>query len=295
MPKDANQRSASRPRNWRTWSLVACVCALLSVVVYQAGWGRLMAFLPWAPGFERVESSRAIVFHPADKHLAASGVAKGIDGLIAQVEGFHGLAFRIRPEVFLTGTETEYRRISGGSARFRALPVRGRVFVSPRALSQSERQEIHLDTYLRHELSHSLIYQHLGWPGLLGLAPWFEEGLATLSAEQLGVDGYFDRDHVLAWWRLGRAVPPSQYQSRWEDSKAITSLPDGERFLFLFAQYALLIDELIAEEGRPRFQSLLNRLLRGEDLDEAFTMEYGASPDTYFSEFVVRSAGARHR
>jgi hypothetical protein len=169
------------------------------------------------------------------------------------------------------------------------MPVRGRVFVSPRAISQSERGEIHLDTYLRHELSHALLFQHLGWSGMLGLPPWFEEGLATLSSNQIGVDGYFDREHVIAWWRLGRAVPPSQYRSRWEDSGATMSLPDGERFLFLFAQHALLVDDLIARRGRPKFQSLLGRLLRGEEMGKAFQAEYETSPDSYFSELVSRS------
>lgn len=103
------------------------------------------------------------------------------------------------------------------------------------------------------------------------------------------VDGYFDREHVIAWWRLGRAVPPSQYQSRREDSDATMLLPDGEWFLFLFAQYALLVDDLITKHGRPRFQRLLDRLLRGEKIGEAFAAEYGTSPDSYLSELVSRS------
>jgi hypothetical protein len=130
--------------------LVSCVCVFLAVLVYYAGWGRLMPFLPWAPGFSRVERSRAVVFHHPDTPTsrAALGVASAIDDLVVQVEIFHGLTFRLRPEVFVTSTEAEYRRLCGGSARFRAMPVRGRVFVSPRALFQSERGEIHVDTYL---------------------------------------------------------------------------------------------------------------------------------------------------
>jgi hypothetical protein len=251
-----------------------------------------MALLPWAPGFDRVESARAVVFHHTERRDAASGVAQIIDGLIAQVESFHGLTFRMRPEVFIMSSDAEYRRLSGGSARVRALPVRGRVFISPRAMSQSEREEIHLDTYLRHELSHSLLHQHLGWSGMLGLPPWFEEGLATLSADQLGVDGYFDRHQVVAWWRAGRVVPPSQYQSHWNDTDATMSLPDSERFLFLYSQYAMLVEDLISKGGRPRFQSLLERLLHGEAMNDAFHEEYGASPDSNFQELVARSTNA---
>jgi len=248
-----------------------------------------MPFLPWAPGFDRVERSLAVVLHHPDTRHAALGLASTIDDLVVKVETFHALAFRTRPELFVTSSESEYRRLSGGAARFRAMPVRGRIFVSPRAVSQSERGEIHLDTYIRHELSHALLFQHLGWSGVLGLPPWFEEGLATSSADQMGVDGYFDREHVIAWWRLDRAVPPSQYESRWEDSDATMSLPDKERFLFLFAQYALLIDDLIARRGRTKFQSLLDRLLRGEEMGKAFAAEYGTNPDSYFSQLVARS------
>jgi hypothetical protein len=84
-------------------------------------------------------------------------------------------------------------------------------------------------------------------------------------------------------------VPPSQVQSRWEDSGATMALPDAERFLFLFAQHALLVDDLIARRGRPKFQSLLGRLLRGEEMGKAFQAEYETSPDSYFSELVSRS------
>jgi len=292
MPKDAPPANRSLIPKRIKWLLAAGVGVLLAVLVYQAGWGRLMPFLPWTPGFDRVERSRAVVLHHPDTRGVAGGVAAALDDLVGQVESFHGLTFRLRPEVLLTSSEAEYRRLSGGSARFRALPVRGRVFVSPRAVSQSERREIHLDTYLRHELSHALLFQHLGWSGMLGLPPWFEEGLATASADQMGVDGYFDREHVIAWWRLGRAVPPSQYRSHWEDSDATMSLPDGERFLFLFAQYALLIDDLIARQGRPKLQDLLDRLLRGEEMAEAFQVTYGTSPDSYFAELVTRSTSS---
>lgn len=273
--------------------LAACVWVLVAVLVFQAGWGRLMPFLPWAPGFQRIEQSQAVVLHHPDARGGALRVASVIDDLVVQVEIFHGLTFLLRPEVVVTGSEAEYRRLCGGSARFRAMPVRGRIFVSPRALSQGERGEIHVDTYLRHELSHALVFQHLGWSGMLGLPPWFEEGVATLSSDQMGVDGYFDREQVIAWWRLGRAVPPSQYQSRWEDSDATMVLPEGDRFHFLFSQYALLVDDLIARGGKPKFQSLLGRLLRGEEMGRAFQAEYETSPDSYFSELVSRSTVSR--
>jgi hypothetical protein len=292
MSKDARQPGPSRTSRMIKRVLAACVCVLLAVLVHHAGWGRLMPFLPWAPGFDRVERSRAVVLHHPDTRSTALRIASVIDDLVVQVETFHGLTFRMRPEVFCTSSEAEYQRLSGGSARFRAMPVRGRVFVSPRAMLESERGEIHLDTYLMHELSHALLFQRLGWSGMLGLPPWFEEGLATLSANQMGVDSYFERERVIAWWRLGRAVTPSQYRSRWEDSDATMSLPSKERFLFLFAQYALLVDDVIAVHGRPRFQSLLDRLLRGEEMGEAFQVEYGTSPDNYFSELVTRSMGA---
>lgn len=272
--------------------LAGCVWVLVAVLVFQAGWGRLMPFLSWAPGFERVEQSQAVVLHHPDARSGALGVASVVDDLVVQVEGFHGLTFRLRPEVVVTSSEAEYRLLCGGSARFRTMPVRGRVFVSPRALSQGERGEIHVDTYLRHELSHALVFQHLGWSGMLGLPPWFEEGVATLSSDQMGVDGYFDRGQVIAWWRLGRVVPPSQYQSRWEDSDATMGLPEAERFHFLSSQYALLVDDLMARGGRPKFQSLLGRLLRGEEMGRAFQAEYETSPDSYFSELVSRSTAA---
>jgi hypothetical protein len=70
------------------------------------------------------------------------------------------------------------------------------------------------------------------------------------------------------------------------------SLPDSERFLFLFAQYALLIDDLIARQGRPKLQDLLGRLLRGEEMAEAFQVTYGTSPDDYFAKLVTRSTSS---
>lgn len=70
-------------------------------------------------------------------------------------------------------------------------------------------------------------------------------------------------------------------------------LPEGDRFHFLFSQYALLVDDLIARGGRPKFQSLLGRLLRGEEMGKAFQAEYETSPDDYYLELVSRSTVSR--
>jgi hypothetical protein len=124
--------------------------------------------------------------------------------------------------------------------------------------------------------------------GAFGLPRWFEEGLATLSAGQVGVDGYFDRARVIEGWQSGRAVPPSQYDSRGRDSDQVTALPKDERFHFLYSQYALLIDDLISRQGRPRFQRLLGRLIDHEPMRNAFRAEYGTDPDSYFADVVAR-------
>jgi hypothetical protein len=223
------------------------------------------------------------------RRAAALEVSRLADELVARTERYHRLTFPRRAEFLLTASEEEHRRRSGGSARFRVLPVRGRLFIAPRSMTEARQRKIHLDVYLQHELSHSLLHQRAGWFGWMAFPPWFEEGLATHSANQLGVDGYFDRQQVLDWWRAGRAVPPSEWASRLHDSKLIDALPEGKRMYFVYSQFAVMIEDLQARGGRDRFQSLIERLLRGEAMAKAFFAEYQKTPDEYFSDLVARS------
>ena len=131
---------------------------LLIAATYLSLWGRLLPFSPVIVGFSRHEGDREIIYAEADAHFENLAL---IDQCILSVEQAHGLAFKQKPEVFLLRTPANFQRLTGSTVRFKTFPVYGRVFVSPHALAEADKGLISLPVYLKHELSHSILFQHM--------------------------------------------------------------------------------------------------------------------------------------
>lgn len=270
--------------------VIVLVTIFAGLLLWHLLCGRLAPVTGIFLGTERIQTGRAIVRYHEDRRQAEEVLALA-DGLIPSVAQVTGLELTGRIEVVLCHSDSEYRRLTGSAARF--VTLKDRVFVSARALLQTKRGDIHLRTYLAHELTHALVGQHQTWLTSWRFPAWLAEGLATFTAEQMGVDGYFDQAGVCSWLCGNRIVRPSEYTSHSSSAISLESLPTSDRWHFVYAEFAYFVADLVQREGKDRLLRYVTALNKGENATAAFVQEYSASPDERFDAFRLRFCAAR--
>lgn len=266
-------------RKWKRTAMAAIAGLLLSgALAYAFIWGRLFPYSPIIVGFDRTELLNAVIYTQKGFDFGDPG---WIDTLFSGIEEFHGLEFRSRPRVFFFGDEGMYARRSTSRARLCAF-YGGSIVVSPWASRENEEGLISLEVYLTHELSHSLLYQHMGPITALRYPRWLLEGIATLGADQMGASFYPDSMETRALIGQGNWMPPGLFDAPGEDD----ILLDVEyRQPFAYCEFALIVGDLIGRFGRGCFQEYMTRLLDGGEHDAVFEEVFGTGFESYLSEF----------
>ncbi len=263
--------------------VVALGCGLLAIgLAQQVCYGKLTAFSPVLLGFSRHETARAVVYRQAGAGWPAD---IDLDGMIAEVERFHDLRFRRRPELVAFGDVASYRRRSLSRARFCAFSS-GRLLISPWALREAAEGRLSLDIYLRHELSHVLIFQHRGFLAELRYPAWLLEGLAVYSTQQMGTTFYPSKADTYRLLRQGNYLPPRWFKTRREDS---VPLRVPYRLGFIYSEFGCLVDYLQETHRPERLLAYMKRLLRDSDEERAFQAVYGYSFETCLERFRAQA------
>jgi hypothetical protein len=293
-----------RARGRRRWGrrlavggalLGAAVCAVL---VYLLVWGRYSPYGPVVYGFERHDLPATVVYVERDDgqdtaHAAAAGSSAAsmpapdlaaIDALVAEVEEAHSLRFKSRPRLLLfRDTETYARRTT---TRARACTYyNGTIVVSPWVQQEDAEGVLSLDVYLRHELSHALLYQHMGMLAALRYPKWLLEGIATWSAGQMGTFAYPSAAETRALIAAGDWMPPDVYRTSGEDD---VPLAVDDRMTFMYCEFACIVDDLVARYGRETFFAYVTALMDDDDHDAVFRQTFGIGFDAYLDAFRQR-------
>lgn len=287
-------RPAPRPRRserGRTKKRIVLVSAvvLLAAGAYSLLWGRLAPISPVVVGFERRVSPKAIVhFHRGSPVPEADTV----DGLIERVEAWHKLRFRSKPQIVICRSDGEYGRFTGHAARFKVFPVFGRLYVSARAVRDAVAGRIHLDVYLAHELSHSLLYQNMSAWRALSYPGWLMEGIAVRSSGQMGIDGYYTKDATYEAIQKGFFVPPDDWGTILRrQRRSIGDLPLENKMWFIYSEFGCLVDRLIEIDGEERFLRFLKETLSSGDYRRPFEQTFGIPFDEFLGSFKNGPAG----
>ncbi len=280
--------------------LGAAACAVL---VYLLVWGRYSPYGPVVFGFERHDLPDIVVYverddGPGIAHAGSDGSSAGaasrpdlvaIDALVAEVEEAHGLRFRSRPRLLLFRDAGTYARRTTTRARA-CTYYNGTIVVSPWVQLEDAEGVLSLDVYLRHELSHALLYQHMGMRAALRYPKWLLEGVATWSAGQMGTFAYPSAQETYALIAAGAWMPPSLYRTSGEDD---VPLEVDDRMTFMYCEFACIVDDLVARYGRDTFFAYVAALMDESDHDAVFRRAFGTGFDDYLDGFGARvEAGA---
>lgn len=252
---------------------------LFTVLPYQLLWGKLFPYSPVKLGFEKFELTNIVVYVQDGSETYNY---KSLDSLIPSVEKFHKLKFVHKPEIiFFRDAESYYQRTIT-KARFYAYP-NGSLVVSPWAVKEALDNEISMEIYIKHELSHTLLYEHMGFVTAYFSYPrWLLEGIAVYSSNQMGTSWYPGKEETYQCISLGSFLQPEYFNSSKEDE---AKLNVKNKIAFIYSEFACIVDYLIIKYGKDKFHNYMVKLLDSWHPDKVFKDVYEIELNTCLNDF----------
>ncbi len=252
---------------------------LFMVLPYQFLWGKLFPYSPVKLGFEKFEFSNIVVYVQDGSETYDY---KSLDSLIPSVENFHKLNFVNKPEIIFFRDANSYYQRTITKARFYSYP-NGTLVVSPWAVKEALDNEISMEIYLKHELSHTLLYEHMGFITAYFFYPrWLLEGIAVFSSNQMGTSWYPSKNETYEYIRQGSFLPPEYFNTKKED-EVILNLK--YKTAFVYSEFACIVDYLIENYGKDKFYEYMVKLFDSWHPEAVFKDVYGINFNTCLNDF----------
>ena len=254
------------------------IVIILILISYSFLYGKLFPYSPLKIGFTKYEQPNTVIY--IQNGAEFSGFTK-IDTLIPAVENFHQLKFISKPEIFIFRDSSSFISRSPSKARF-CVFYNGRLVISPWALRESYEGKISLVIYLRHELSHTLIYQHTGIINAIRYPKWLLEGIAVYSSNQMGTSFYPSKKETYELIRKEYFMPPEFYGTKNEEN---IKLDFDNSIAFVYSEFACIVDYLIQKHGFEKFLTYMKQLIDNPGNNEVFKQIYNMDFGKFISEF----------
>jgi hypothetical protein len=223
----------------------------------------------------------AQVRYQEDAEDMALRLGKAMDSSLAMVERMHGRAFLEAPKVFVCDAECFFR-FSTLARNVPAAHFMDSIFMNDPELRNKERQfAMPPESFLVHELTHLLFYQHAGAIAYMRTPAWFREGWAVVVSGGAGAQACTPDEaarHLLA----GRAFDPAEEGSLFWNRTASSY---GLRYPVFYRQSAMFI-EYLRKADPNAFQAALQMLLDGEAFQPSFEHAYGKPLVSYWDFFT---------
>jgi predicted SprT family Zn-dependent metalloprotease len=258
--------------------LLAASFTCAALLAYLFLWGKLFPFSPVAIGFAKHDMPHMLIY--VQEGAEFNDFAR-LDDLVPGVENFHELRFTHKPRLYIFRDRASYAHRSVSNARFCAFP-NGNIVISPWAVQEAKEGKISLEIYLKHELSHSLLFQNAGIWRAYKYPDWLLEGIAVYSANQMGTSWYPSKKETYGRMKRGNFMPPKYYKTRKEDG---VRLDVPYRMGFIYSEFGCIVDDLIETFGRDKFLRYMKRLCLTSDSEGLFNDIFGISLDTFIDHF----------
>lgn len=253
------------------------------LVLLAFPFGPLLPWSPIKPGYHTISFARSDVY--SNEGAALLDDYRLLDQMMREAEEFHQLSFHKRVKVVACKNWGDCARAMpwlnvkplGGVT----LATGDVIYITPKL----QEKNFSIAEFLRHELSHALISQHISIRNSLKLTEqaWFSEGLAVWFGNQ---QAYLSRAEFLAQARgkdLGKVIDPARMDR---------SAPDwNARFAYPAQRYFL--EYLKQTYGAARFQQfLLGYINAPDDYQNLFRAAFQISLPDAIREFERTIAGA---
>lgn len=193
---------------------------------------------------------------------------------IATVKAALGTGFATPPAIYLPATLGEFERFCA-SRRALGCQVRGKIFLSPRLISQPSSR---FPILLTHELVHLKFTRKLSFWQFAGLPIWFNEGIATLISQPDAKDGFCAAEQDI---RAGTSFIPA--------ARGSLIFPEYNRAFGLtprefYRQSAVFLAYLKASQPRG-FVAFLQKIQDGQPFQDSFTDAFGNSVEQMWQAY----------
>jgi hypothetical protein len=257
---------------------IALLVIILAIATYLFLWGKLFPLSPIIIGFSKYELSNTIVYIQ-DGFIYDD--YKKFDLLTPSVEKFHDLKFVRKPKIFIFHDKESYLQRSISSSRFFTYP-NGDILISPWGLQEAEEGKISLEIYLNHELSHSILFQNMGFLMAFKYPQWLLEGIAMYSANQMGTSFYPSKEETYNLIRQGNFIPPEYYKT---DKEKTVNLNIENKIAFMYSEFACIVDYLIETAGKDKFLYYMKELIKNDNHEKIFKSVYDIDFDDFIKNF----------
>jgi hypothetical protein len=276
--------------------------AVAAVLLYALLFGPLFAFSPVKFGFDQMRLAHCTVFYPPGSQLDP-GYAK-LDALMAETEQFHRMRFNKPVRVFVCKTDRQYKRLSRGGGSACTGPTGTVVYIKPsiagatyppriehengtlKLLPPANPARRDLESFLKHELSHAILYQNTSLWKAMKINRWVEEGLAI----------YFGNAHHYYSGAQLRALAIDDgflFPFTDEDTDPV-GMPDGIMHFFSYGVYGSFVQFLADTYGLDAVLDYVHEYIRAPKNEEAlFKSRFGANLDDAVDEFRKRLISIR--
>ena len=239
---------------------------LLLLIIYLF-WGPLFPWSPIKPGYEHFASSKISL--SIKERTAQDSVVLRMDQVIKDEETFHGLKFKSRVRIIVTGKNSNIRRFTPwipGKGYSISLSALNLVYIGP----TSRKSKFGIEPYIKHELSHMLIGQNTdGLDKKMEMLrqSWLVEGLAIY----FGGPRFYSKDEVRAFFIMHGMEFSSLHEAN------IKEVPMDVQRLY-YSYYGYFTEFLIRRYGLGKMQQYLKAYIEDPfTYEELFFEVYGSN------------------
>jgi hypothetical protein len=263
-------------------------------LLYGFLWGPLIAYSPVKPGFTEVVSERYTLIYPKGMTLPSEYAA--LDDLLSEVERLHRLTFIKQLRFVICTTQGQYNRFALAHGRACAIQTGTVIYLGPEIQQATYPPQVSLHdqqllltpnptktprdltSFVKHELSHALIYQNTSLIKAFKIDRWFEEGLAVY----FGNAHHYYQDEAFKTLAIAQGF----FFDLLNNDAEPEGIPNDIKYFFMYGAYAEFMGYLIETYGLDKVLDFCHVYINTPDQqEELFSTFFAVSPHEALEQF----------
>lgn len=241
-----------------------------------------------------MELERCTIIYPGQSVLSPE--YSTLDTLMVETERFHRMSFRKRITAVVCATNGQHKRFSLGGGHANTIQTGTVIYIRPSIKDTTYPPPLQregeageaptarkigrrdLSGFLKHELSHAILYQNTGLIRAFRIKSWLEEGLAIYFGNP---DHYYRGEEFRALaFRQG-----CFFNLLNDESEPVVILPEN-KFYFKYGAYYEFMAYLVDKHGLDAVLDFTHAYIRSPSDEEAlFHASFGCSPAAMLDRF----------